>query len=160
MKPSRKIGSPVTLKLTAPDRRSVTKLLKKGVLSVWTVKRIQILLHLDSGRGTPAVAEAVGATMATVRNIAHRYLDKGLVRAIYDAPRPGAVPILDARLQQNVIALVCSHPPPGRARWTVRLLAGELVERGIVDKIGRESVRVFLSRHELKPWREKNVVYR
>lgn len=51
--------------------------------------------------------------------------------------------------------MVCGPPPDGRARWTVRLIVEEVLKRGIVEAIGRETVRVLLKNHELKPWREK-----
>ena len=51
-----------------------------------------------------------------------------------------------------------SPPPEGRARWTVRLLAEEAVKRKLVPGVGRETVRILLENHDLKPWREKNVV--
>jgi hypothetical protein len=54
--------------------------------------------------------------------------------------------------------MVCSKPPEGRARWTVRLIAEEAVKRKLAPKMGRETIRVLLQSHELKPWREKNVV--
>jgi hypothetical protein len=54
--------------------------------------------------------------------------------------------------------MVCSQAPQGRARWTVRLIVEEAVKRKLVPKVGRETIRVLLQSHELKPWREKNVV--
>jgi hypothetical protein len=65
---------------------------------------------------------------------------------------------LDAPQRQRIVALVCSPPPEGRARWTVRLLADEAVKRKLVPRVGRETVRILLESHDLKPWREKNVV--
>jgi hypothetical protein len=54
--------------------------------------------------------------------------------------------------------MVCGKPPEGRARWTVRLVAEEAVKRKLVPRAGRETIRVLLESHDLKPWREKNVV--
>ena len=54
--------------------------------------------------------------------------------------------------------MVCSDPPEGRARWTVRLVAQEAVKRKLVPRVGRETIRMLLLSHDLKPWREKNVV--
>jgi hypothetical protein len=54
--------------------------------------------------------------------------------------------------------MACSAPPPGVARWTVRLIAQEAVKRRVVPRVGRETMRVLLQSHDLKPWREKNVV--
>jgi hypothetical protein len=55
---------------------------------------------------------------------------------------------------------VCGPPPQGRARWTVRLIAEEAVKRKLTPAVGRETIRILLEGHDLKPWREKNVVYR
>jgi hypothetical protein len=54
--------------------------------------------------------------------------------------------------------VVFSQPPEGRVRWTVRLIAQEAVERKPAPSAGRETIRVLLENHELKPWRESNVV--
>jgi putative transposase len=56
--------------------------------------------------------------------------------------------------------MVCSDPPEGRARWRVRLVAEEAVKRKLVPAVGRETIRILLLHHDLKPWREKNVVRR
>jgi hypothetical protein len=66
--------------------------------------------------------------------------------------------VLSAAERQRIIAMVCSDPPAGQARWTVRLAAREAIERKLVSKVGRETVRILLESHDLKPWREKNVV--
>jgi putative transposase len=65
---------------------------------------------------------------------------------------------LDTKQRQRIIAMVCSDPPEGRARWTVRLIAEEAVKRKLAPQVGRETIRVLLLSHDFKPWREKNVV--
>jgi len=69
-----------------------------------------------------------------------------------------AAPALDQEQRQRIIAAACSPPPEGRARWTVRLLTEEAIRRKLVPRVGRETIRVLLESHDLKPWREKNVV--
>jgi hypothetical protein len=54
--------------------------------------------------------------------------------------------------------MACSEAPDGRARWTVRLIAEQAIKRKLVPKVGRETIRILLESHDLKPWREKNVV--
>ena len=71
---------------------------------------------------------------------------------------PGRAAVLDDSQKQRIIAMVCSDPPEGRARWTVRLVAEEAVKRRLVPRVGRETIRILLLHHDLKPWREKNVV--
>ena len=54
--------------------------------------------------------------------------------------------------------MVCGEPPAGQARRSVRLIAAEAVKRKLVPRVGRETIRILLQSHDLKPWREKNVV--
>ena len=93
-----------------------------------------------------------------IRHGAHRYIRNGLDSAVYDKQRPGSQEILDGPQKQRIVAMVCSKPPEGRARWTVRLIAEEAVKRKLAPKVGRETIRVLPQSHELKPWRENNVV--
>ena len=113
-----------------------------------------------SGEGHSAaeVAAEVRLTAKAVREIGRRYENGGLAQALYERPRPGAAEVLDVGQKQHIIAMVCSAPPAGRARWTVRLIAEEAVKRKLVAQVGRETIRLLLLSHDLKPWREKNVV--
>ena len=123
-----------------------------------TVLRALALRQMDAGRPTPAVGANLGLSAKAVWQIGKRYLEGGLERALFDAARPGKAQALDPEQRQRIIAVACSKPPEGRARWTVRLLAEEAVKRKLVPRVGRETVRILLQSHDLKPWREKNVV--
>ena len=90
--------------------------------------------------------------------MAKRYLQDRLQHALSEDARPKPEHKLDSSQEAAVVALVCGPPPDGQSRWSLRLIAEEVRRRGIVDSIGRETVRVMLARQELKPWREKNVV--
>jgi putative transposase len=140
------------------DREKVDEVLSGGVQPVRTVLRALALSHLHDGKSTGGVADMVRLTPKAVRQIGRRYEDAGLETALYDKPRPGASSLLDESQRQRVIAMVCSDPPEGRARWTVRLVAEEAVKRKLVPPVGRETIRVLLLHHDLRPWREKNVV--
>jgi hypothetical protein len=85
-------------------------------------------------------------------------VERGLEAALGDEPRPKPEKMLDTRQQAAIVAMVCGPPPEGCARWTVVLTTREAQRRGIVAKVGRETIRGVLANHELKPWREKNVV--
>jgi hypothetical protein len=113
---------------------------------------------LAKGVSAPRVAAVVPLTPQAIRKVGHRYQQGGLERALYEKERPGAATLLEASQRQRIIAMVCSNPPEGRARWTVRLVAEEAVKRRLVPRVGRETIRVLLLHHDLKPWREKNVV--
>ncbi len=130
-------------------------MLRGGLQQVRVVLRALALRQLAKGITAPKAAEVIGLTAKAVRQIAHRYNRGGLDRALYDKQRPGASALLDDSQKQRIIAMVCSSPPEGRARWTVRLIVEEAVRRKLVPSVGRETIRVLLERHELKPWREK-----
>ena len=150
--------SKCAVKLTQGERKDLRDLLKSGVLPVRTVVRALVLLRLDEGVSTPQAAAMFELSDEGVRKIALRYRAGGLEAAVYEGPRPGKRPALDESQQQKIVALACGPPPPGRARWTVRVLAAEAKKRKIVPGIGREAIRIALQDHDLKPWREKNVV--
>ncbi len=121
---------------------------------VRVVIRALALRQLAQGSTAPQVARALPLTAKAVRQIAHRYHNGGLDRALYDRERPGAKPLLDESQKQRVVAMVRGTPPDGRARWTVRLAAEEAVKRQLVPRAGRETIRLLLESHDLKPWRE------
>ena len=122
------------------------------------VLRALVLRQLADGQAIRKVARNVVLTPKTVWLTSQRYQQGGLERALYEGARPGKEARLDAQQRQRIVALVCGPPPAGRARWTVRLLAEEAVKRKLVPRVGRETVRILLESHDLKPWREKNVV--
>jgi transposase len=147
------------LKLAVDDRAELLKMQRsRKPQSPRHWRRIRTLLLLDRGYSVRAAATAIGGYHREVSRVGKRYLQGGLAKALSDEPRPKPSPMLDSTQQAALVALVCGPPPHGRARWTVRLLAEEASNRGVVDRVGRETVRIVLARHDLKPWREKNVV--
>ena len=148
----------VHVELRKKDRKQIARMLNKGWESARMLRRALILRQLDQGQTAGQVASQVGVASKTVRAIARRYEEEGLESALYEKPRPGQRRRLDVGQSQRIIALVCGPPPAGQARWTVRLIVEEAVKRKLVAKVGRETIRILLRTHDLKPWREKNVV--
>jgi len=146
------------LKLRARDIKELRRIKAGGKLSARLWRRILTLEHLHGGLGVNATATAVGGYHREVSRVGKRYLASGLQAALSDDARPGGERKLDSVEEAAIVALVCGPPPDGNARWTVRLVTTEVMRRGIVRKVGRETIRVTLANHELKPWREKNVV--
>jgi transposase len=144
--------------VTSKDQKALKKLLTGGLQPVRVVLRALALLQMAKGVSAPRIATVVPLTAQAIRKVGHRYRQGGLDRALYEKARPGAAALLETSQRQRIIALACSDPPEGRARWTVRLLVEEAVKRGLAPRVGRETVRVLLLHHDLKPWREKNVV--
>jgi hypothetical protein len=146
-------------RLSDDDRRALGEMQRGGsTMTARQWRRIRVLELLDEGLTVRATAAAVGQYTREVSRVGKRYLAGGLPLALSDDPRPIPDRKLDSTQEAAIVAMVCGPPPAGRARWTVRLVTEHAQRRGIVDEIGRESIRVVLARHELKPWREKNVV--
>ena len=148
----------VHVQLNKKDRKRIAGMLNKGWESARVLRRALILRQLDRGQTAGQVANQVGVASKTVRAIARRYEEEGLESALYEQPRPGQRRRLDAGQSQRIIAMVCGPPPQGQAPWSVRLIAQEAVKRKLAAKVGRETIRILLRNHDLKPWREKNVV--
>jgi putative transposase len=155
------MGRPaLRIDIAKKDQQELRKLVKGGVQQVRVVLRALALLQLAEHASAPQIAKVVQLTPHAIRRLAHRYQQAGLDRALYEKQRPGAAAVLDSGQKQRIIAMVCSDPPEGCARWTVRLVAEEAVKRKLVPKVGRETIRILLQHHDLRPWREKNVVRR
>ena len=153
-------SAPLRVDVTSKDQKELRVLLSGGVQQVRVVLRALTLLQLASGVSAPRIAGVIPMTPQAIRKVGHRYREGGLARALYDKQRPGAEELLNESQKQRIIAMVCSDPPEGHARWTVRLVTEEAVKRKLVPKVGRETPRVVLVHHDLKPWGEKNVVRR
>ena len=159
MEPRRKPRADAhSIRLKRGERQELEAITSRGVVGARVLKRARILLLLDQDWAPVDVPAATGAGEATVRRVRRRYEEAGLERALYERPREGAPRLLTDAHNAQIIAMVCSDPPAGRARWTIELIVEEALRRDIVDRVGRETVRVLLRDHDLRPWREKNVV--
>ncbi len=150
----------VHVELGKKDRGQVTEMLSKGQESARVLRRASILRQLDDGQKMGRVAENAGVARKTVRAIARRYEEEGLDSALHEKLRPGKERTLNTAQSQRIVAMVCGSPPEGRARWSVRLIAEEAARRKLAPAVSRETIRILLQNHELKPWREKKLVYR
>ena len=147
------------VRLRAKERRLLYDVQRDGQVDALTSRRARILELLGNGMRRKDVAEATGAGIATVGRTRRRFLTEGLETALWGYEAPGASPLLDEKQKTRIIALACTAPPEGWAKWTTALLAQCAVKEGIVASIGRETVRLTLHERGIKPWREKNVVH-
>lgn len=146
------------LKLTKKDRAALAAKKTGKPMTARTWRRVRVLELLDGGMSVRGAAKAVGTFPREVSRVGKRYLARGLEAALTDDPRGKPEPRLDSAQSAAVVAMVCGPPPEGRARWTVRLVTEQAMQRGIASQVGRETIRIVLATHDLKPWREKNVV--
>jgi len=148
------------VELREGERQQLLGLIAGGSPQARKVKRAQVLLAVDNSEGRKVftdeeVAKAISVGTSTVYRTKRRFVELGLDAALSEEPRSGAARKTTAREDATLIALACSNPPVGRAHWTVRLLAGALVEKTELDSISGETVRRRLAENDLKPWQHK-----
>src|SRR4051812_36529240 len=143
------------VELSQAERCQLTAMLSGGKHAARKLKRAQILLAADAGCGDEEIARTVTVGGSTVYRTKRRFVEGNLEKALSEEPRPGAKRKLTGPEEALLVATACSRPPEGRARWTIELLAGEIVRLTEHDGISRETVRRRLAENELKPWREK-----
>src|SRR6201991_2885652 len=114
--------------LTQYERNEVGALLSGGKHSARKLKRAQILLAADAGVADEEIANSVGIGGSTVYRTKKRFVEGNLKRALSEEPRPGAERKLTGKEEALLVATACSNPPQGRDRWTLELLAGEMVK--------------------------------
>ena len=142
------------VELDQAERGELTALLSGGRHAARKLKRAQILLAADAGAGDEEIARSVGVGGSTIYRTKRRFVLGNLAAALSEEPRRGADRKLSGKEEALLVATACSSPPAGRARWTLQLLAGELVRLTEHASISRETVRRRLAENELKPWRK------
>ena len=142
------------VELSQTERDQLTTLLSGGKHAARKLKRAQILLAADAGASDEAIARNVGVGGSTVYRTKRRFVLGNLEAALSEEPRPGAHRKLTGKEEAILVATACSKAPAGRARWTLELLAGEMVKLTEHAKLSRETVRRRLAENDLKPWRK------
>jgi transposase len=141
--------------LTPEERQQLEALVRGGKGAVRKLKRAQILLAADARSTDEAIARNIGVGTSTVYRTKQRFVEDGLERALSEVPRPGSPRKLSASDEALLVAVACSSPPSGQARWTLELLADEMVRLTIHETLSGDTVGRRLAEMELKPWREK-----
>ena len=137
--------------LKARERIFLKGLVSKGEEKARMITRGRILLMSDKGENDTAIIRILDIARNTIRQVRQRYAQGGLNSALQERSRAGAPAKIDGRQKAKITALACSDPPEGRGRWTLRLLAGKVVELDIVDEISHMQVDRILKKTKLNP---------
>ena len=132
--------------LTDAERAQLLDLVKKGKISARKLNRAHILLQAGDGTTDETIAAALHIGRATVERIRRRFVEGNLEHALNEDPRPGGQRKLDDKQEAFLIATACSAPPRGRERWTMQLLANEMVRLKQVESLSDETVRRTLKK--------------
>jgi transposase len=141
--------------LTSEERELLRAMIQAGKGRFRRLRRAQILLAAASGTSDVAIAKNLSVGPSTVYRTKRRFVEEGLEAALSEEPRPGADRKLAAKEEALLIATACAAPPRGRARWTLALLAGEMVRLTEHDSLPTETIRRRLAENKLKPWQKK-----
>jgi len=141
--------------LTTSERVELVSLVLGGKGAFRRLKRAQILLAADKGATDEEIAKNVAVGTSTVYRTKQRFVEEGLERALSELPRPGAERKLGVVDESLLVAVACSKPPEGRSRWTLQLLADEMVKLTVHESVSDETIRRRLGELQLKPWQEK-----
>jgi transposase len=137
---------------TQTERKQLLELLRKGKSSALKQTHARILLQADRSdqglaRSDGEIHEALGAAVSTIERVRQRFAQDGLQAALERSPsRRQYERLLDGEAEAHLIARACSEPPKGRARWTLRLLAKQMVVLEYGDTLSYETVRRTLKK--------------
>ena len=143
------------VELSEVERGELRAMLSGGKHAARKLERAQILLAADAGVADETIAISLDVGVSTVCRVKRRFVEGGVERALNEEPRPGAARKLTGKEEALLVATACASPPEGRARWTLELLAGEMVRLTAHASLSRETVRRRLAENALKPWRQK-----
>ena len=138
--------------LTPEERVELEGMLSKGKADARKLAHARILLQADAGDGGPAradeqVAAGLNVSTRTVERVRQRFVEDGLQAALLPKPTKRIYArVLDGAQEAHLIALACTKPPAGKRRWTLRLLAAQVVELGYADRVSHETVRRVLKK--------------
>ncbi len=134
------------VRLTESQREQLQQLTRIGKSPARQMARARILLKTDEGWRAAKVAEALDLSVGTVFRTKRRWAEGGLEGALQERPRPKRPRKLDQRGEAHLIALACSPAPEGHDHWTLRLLAGKVVELGLAPSMSHEGIRQRLKK--------------
>jgi len=144
--------------LTETERDDLKRLIAAGTAPARKLTHARILLKADQGSEEgpawvdDAVAEAVEVSQPTVSRVRKQYVEEGLEAALNRRPPNREYRRkLDGEKEARLVALACSEPPEGQARWSLRLLADKMVELEVVDDLSYQTVRRTLKKTNSSP---------
>jgi transposase len=145
--------------LSTEERTELLSFTNTGAAGARQLQRAHMLLLASEGKRDRDIAQALHASLQTVRNIRKKYADGGLETALHDRPRPGGARKLPPQGEATLLALACSAPPEERSSWTMQLLADKLIDLDVVDTISDETVRRTLKKTGVNRGRKSSGVF-
>lgn len=135
-----------SIELSQEEQVQLERLLHKGKSSARQQTRARILLKANEGMSVQEIVSTLDTSENVVYRVRHRFIQEGLDFALGEKPRPGQKSKLNAEQCATLIALAGGDAPEGYQRWTLRLLAGQVVELGFAKTISHETIRKIIKK--------------
>ena len=142
--------------LSQDEKETLVELTKKGRPGARKVKRANILLLADQGKKDEEIVTTLHTSRNTVIRTRCKFVNSGMAFALNERSRAGRFPKIDDKVEAILTTLAQSHPPSGRKRWTLQLLADRLVTLTHLDSLSYEAVRLVLKKMISSPGRGKS----
>jgi transposase len=139
------------VRLSEEERQTLEQIVTTGKRAAYTINHARILLKADGNQLNGSwrdqdIQAALDMSLRTIERVRQRFVEEGLDAALKCRPGGGRKPKLDGEVEAHLVALRCSEAPNGKGRWTLRLLAGQMVELGYIEQLSHESVRQVLKK--------------
>jgi transposase len=141
------------VELSKVEQDALTDLITTGTQRARTIAHAHILLKANAGCTDQQTSQAISVSVLTIERVRQRFVEEGIEQAL--SPRQTRrkyAYLLDGKQEAYLIALACGQPPAGYKRWSLRLLAQQMVKLEYVEDVSHETVRQVMDRNELKPW--------
>ena len=155
------MGKRYIVTLTDEERKELLELVKQGKTQGYRIKHAQILLALDDNQpaerlSREEIRKAYRVNPSTISQIAERFVKEGLQSSLGRKEQVNRRRKVDGRVEAHIIAIACSDAPEGRERWTLQLIADELVQLGVLESISSTAVGNTLKKTNLSLGEKSN----
>ena len=139
--------------LKSDEQEMLTGLIASGIQRVRKLNHARILLKAGDGWADQRISEALNVSVPTIERVRQHFVEEGIQQAL--SPRKTRrryQHLMDGVQEAHLLALACSQPPKGHRRWSLRLLASEMVRFEYIDEVSHTTVHTVMQENELKPW--------
>jgi len=140
------VNKKYVVRLTEEDREFLQKFVSTGKRSAREYRRAMTLILSDKGKTDEEIHEIFIVSTRTIERTRQRYVTGGLNSALFELPRPGQPKKFSPSQEVQIMAIACSNAPEGRSHWTLALLREAAINKGIVEDISKERIRLLLKK--------------
>jgi transposase len=139
--------------LQRDEQEMLTGLIASGIQRVRKINHVRILLKADSGWTDQQISKALDVSVPTIERVRQQFVEGGIQQAL--GPRKTRRKyqhLMDGVQEAHLLALACSQPPKGQRRWSLRLLASEMIRLEYIEEVSHTTIHHVMQENELKPW--------